>query len=62
MHLHTDTLWSENEIRELIEFAQYLREENENLRAMIIASDEMIKNKEAQIKKLKEDLLWKSLI
>lgn len=50
--------WTVEEIKELIQFAQALRKENEDLRAMVIASDSMIKNKEAQIKQLKE-ILWK---
>ena len=50
--------WTAEEIKELIQFAQALRKENEDLRAMVIASDSFIKNKEAQIKQLKE-ILWK---
>jgi len=50
--------WTAEEIKELIQFAQALRKENEDLRAMVIASERMINNKEAQIKQLKE-ILWK---
>jgi hypothetical protein len=53
----SNRVWTEEEIKDLIEFAQALRSENDNLRAMVIASDSMIKNKDAQIKQLKQ-LLW----
>jgi len=49
-------VWTEEEIKDLIQYTLHLREENENLRAMVITSDQMIKNKEAQIKQLKEIL------
>jgi hypothetical protein len=45
--------WSSEEIRELIEYTQSLRKENEDLRAMVIASDAVIRNKEGEIKQLK---------
>jgi hypothetical protein len=54
----SNRVWTEEEIKDLIEFAQALRSENDNLRAMVIASDSMIKNKDAQIRQLKE-LLWR---
>jgi hypothetical protein len=50
--------WTTEEIKELIQYAQSLRKENEDLRAMVIASESMINNKEAQIRQLKE-ILWK---
>jgi hypothetical protein len=53
----SNRVWTEEEIKDLIEFAQALRSENDNLRAMVIASDSMINNKDAQIKQLKQ-LLW----
>jgi hypothetical protein len=53
----SNRVWTEEEIKDLIQFAQALRSENDNLRAMIIASDSMINNKDAQIKQLKQ-LLW----
>jgi uncharacterized coiled-coil DUF342 family protein len=49
--------WTAEEIKDLLEFAQALRKENDDLRAMIIASDSMINNKDAQIKQLKQ-LIW----
>jgi hypothetical protein len=57
--MNTQQTWTEEEIKDLIQFAQALRKENDDLRAMVIASDSFIKNKEAQIRQLKE-LLWKS--
>jgi erythromycin esterase-like protein len=49
----TDTkLWNEEEIRDLILFAQSLREENEELRAKIIAMDAYVKNGDAKIRHL----------
>jgi hypothetical protein len=53
----SNRVWTEEEIKDLIEFAQALRSENDNLRAMVIASDSMINNKDAQIKQLKQ-LIW----
>jgi hypothetical protein len=50
--------WTAEEIKELLDYTKYLHEENGNLRAMVIASESMINNKEAQIKQLKE-ILWK---
>jgi hypothetical protein len=44
--------WTEEEIRDLILFAQSLREENEELRAKIIAMDAYVKNGDAKIRQL----------
>jgi erythromycin esterase-like protein len=44
--------WNEEEIRDLILFAQSLRQENEELRAKIIAMDAYVKNGDAKIKQL----------
>jgi erythromycin esterase-like protein len=44
--------WNEEEIRDLILFAQSLREENEELRAKIIAMDAYVKNGDAKLKQL----------
>lgn len=49
----TDTkVWTEEELRELILFAQSLREENEELRAKIIAMDAYVKNGDAKLRQL----------
>jgi len=54
--------WNEEEIRDLILFAQSLREENEELRAKIIAMDAYVKNGDAKIKQLmliiKQNNIW----
>jgi len=42
---------SEEELRELILFTLSLREENEELRSKIIVMDQMVKNREATLKK-----------
>jgi erythromycin esterase-like protein len=44
--------WNEEEIRDLILFAQSLRQENEELRAKIIAMDAYVKNGDAKLKQL----------
>ena len=44
--------WNEEEIRDLILFAQSLRMENEELRAKIIAMDAYVKNGDAKLRQL----------
>lgn len=48
--------WTSTEIKDLLQFAQALRKENEDYKSMIIASDAMIRNKEREIKQLKLQL------
>ena len=43
--------WNEEEIKDLILFAQSLREENEELRAKIIVMDTMVKKREAVLRR-----------
>lgn len=50
----SDRMWNEDEIRELILFAQSLREENEELRSKIIVMDSMVKKREATLKKAQQ--------
>jgi erythromycin esterase-like protein len=54
--------WNEEEIRDLILFAQSLREENEELRAKIVAMDAYVKNGDAKVKQLmliiKQNNIW----
>ena len=54
--------WNEEEIRDLILFAQSLRMENEELRAKIIAMDAYVKNGDAKVKQLmlilKQNNIW----
>lgn len=60
--LDKQQVWNEEEIRDLILFAQSLREENEDLRAKIIAMDAYVKNGDAKIKQLmvilKQNNIW----
>jgi len=49
----TDTkTWNEEELRDLILYAKELQQENEDLRAKIIAMDAYVKNGDAKIKQL----------
>lgn len=48
--------WTEEEIKELILFAQSMRQENEDLKAKIIAMDAMLKNEMAKVKQFKQIL------
>lgn len=45
-----DKSWSEEELKDLILFAQSLREENEELRAKVIAMDAMVNKREAALR------------
>lgn len=45
-----DKSWSEAELKDLILFAQSLREENEELRAKVIAMDAMVNKREATLR------------
>jgi erythromycin esterase-like protein len=60
--LDNQQMWNEQEIRDLILFAQSLREENEELKAKIIAMDAYVKNGDAKIKQLmliiKQNNIW----
>ena len=44
--------WNEEEIRDLILYAKQLKEDNEDLRAGIIAMQAKLNNEEAKVKKL----------
>ncbi len=60
--LDSTQTWSAEEIRDLILFAQSLREENEELRAKIVAMDAYVKNGDAKVKQLmlilKQNNIW----
>ena len=45
-------MWNEDELRDLILYAKELQQENEDLRAKIIAMDAYVKNGDAKIKQL----------
>lgn len=46
-----DRTWDEEELRDLILFAQSLREENEDLRSKIIVMDAMVNKREAELRR-----------
>lgn len=46
-----DKNWSEEELRDLILFAQEIRLENEDLRSKVIVMDQMVKKREAEIRR-----------
>lgn len=46
----SDRLWNESEIKELIELAQYLRQENEELQAKMIMMNAKLTNEEKKVK------------
>jgi hypothetical protein len=52
MQLQSDRVWTEQELRELIEYTQYLRNENEDLQAKMIMMNAKLQNEEAKVKKL----------
>ena len=60
--LDSTQTWTAEEIRDLILFAQSLREENEELRAKIVAMDAYVKNGDAKVKQLmlilKQNNIW----
>ncbi len=60
--LDSTQTWSAEEIKDLILFAQSLREENEELKAKLIAMDAYVKNGDAKIKQLmliiKQNNIW----
>ena len=53
--------WTEDEIKELILFAQSMRQENEDLKAKMIAMNAYVKNADAKIKQLSKILKLYSL-
>ena len=60
--LDSTQTWNAEEIRDLILFAQSLREENEDLKAKLIAMDAYVKNGDAKVKQLmliiKQNNIW----
>jgi len=47
-----DRLWDRDEIAQLIEYANYLKKENEDLQAKMIAMNAYVKNSDAKVKYL----------
>jgi hypothetical protein len=52
LQLDSTQTWNAEEIRDLILFAQSVREENEELKAKLIAMDAYVKNADTKIKRL----------
>jgi hypothetical protein len=51
-NIDTNRLWTEDELRELIQYTQYLRKENEDLQAKMIMMNAKLSNEESKVKKL----------
>lgn len=51
-NINTDRLWDRDEIAQLIEYAKYLQQENENMKANVIMMDAKLKNEEAKVRQL----------
>ena len=47
-----DRLWDRDEIAQLIDYANYLKNQNEELQAKMIAMDAYVKNSDAKVKYL----------
>jgi len=47
-----EQVWTKEELKNLIEYTQHLRMENEELQAKLIAMDAKLRNEEAKTKKL----------
>lgn len=45
-------IWTEDELKDLISYAKEMQEQNETLRAQLIAMDAKLKNEESKTKKL----------
>ena len=62
LQLDSTQTWNAEEIRDLILFAQSVREENEELKAKLIAMDAYVKNGDAKVKQLmlilKQNNIW----
>jgi uncharacterized tellurite resistance protein B-like protein len=47
-----EQVWTKQELKDLLEYAQYLKKENEDLQAKMIVMNAKLKNEEAKTKKL----------
>jgi hypothetical protein len=47
-----ENLWNSNEIKELIEYARYLKEENEDLQAKMIMMQAKLSNEESKVRQM----------
>jgi hypothetical protein len=47
-----EQVWTKQELKDLIEYTQYLKKENEDLQAKMIVMDAKLRNEESKTKKL----------
>jgi hypothetical protein len=47
-----EQVWTREQIKDLIEYTQYLQKENQDLQAKMIVMDAKLRNEEAKTKKL----------
>ena len=47
-----EQVWTKQELKDLLEYAQYLKKENEDLQAKMIVMNAKLNNEEAKTKKL----------
>ena len=47
-----EQVWTSEQIKDLIDYAQYLQKENQDLQAKMIVMDAKLRNEEAKTKKL----------
>jgi erythromycin esterase-like protein len=52
MQTSNEQTWTASEIKELIEYVNYLKGENEDLQAKIVAMDAYVKNGDAKIRQM----------
>lgn len=51
-NISKDRLWDRDEIKELIEYAKHLKQENEDLQAKMIMMNAKLGNEEAKVRQL----------
>jgi len=51
-NISRDRMWSEDEIKQLIEYTQHLKQENEDLQAKMIMMNAKLGNEESKVKQL----------
>jgi hypothetical protein len=51
-NIDTNRMWTEDELKELIQYTQHLRQENEDLQAKMIMMNAKLSNEESKVKRL----------
>jgi hypothetical protein len=51
-NIDTNRMWTEDELKELIQYTQHLRQENEDLQAKMIMMQAKLSNEESKVKRL----------